>query len=121
MMIRPPFRILAVLGAGALLAGTAVLPASAQVVFQGQSLKVSDYNCGSNERIFDKGPTIKGIPLYQHAMVYRHCGSGSVKRKADVIADTDGKCTTIQAGKAIVIHQEYAFLTRTVYRSSKSC
>jgi len=113
--------IVGALLAGPLLLATSATPASAEVVV-GQSLNPSNYNCGSNERTTGSETIyIGGVPVKQKAMIYRHCGSGTVRRRADVIFDTDGKCMSIAAGKAIVIHQVYVLPTRTVYRSSKAC
>jgi len=114
----------AVVGAligGPLLLATSVLPASAEVSV-GQHLTASKYSCGSNERTTGSETIyIAGVPVKQKAMIYRHCGSGSVRRRADVIFDADGRCMTISAGQAIVLHQVYVIPTRTVYRSSKAC
>lgn len=90
-------------------------------VSTGQSMKPSNYSCGSNERITGDLVFYGPVPTKQHAMIYRNCGKSSVKRRANVIADTDGRCITVGAGKAIVLHQEQALPSRTVYRSSKSC
>lgn len=88
----------------------------------GQHLKVSDYSCGANERITSSDTIYYGpVPTKQHAQIYRNCGSGVVKRKADVKYDTDGQCRTVPGNTAMVIDVEQALPSRTVYNGAKSC
>ena len=113
-------RVAAVAIATPVLLGASVQLAYADVSV-GQTLKASNYNCGSNERITG-GLVMYGlVPTKQHAQIYRNCSGKSVKRKADLIFDRDGKCLTIAAHSAKVLNVIQALPSRTVYRSSKAC
>ncbi len=113
-------RIAAVAIAAPVLVGASMQLAYADVSV-GQTLKVSNYSCGSNERITGGLVMYGPVPTKQHAQIYRNCSNKSVKRKADLILDRDGKCLTIAANSAKVLNVLQALPSRTVYRSSKAC
>ena len=98
------------------LAGTASADVSV-----GQKVKASNYSCGANDRVTGDTVWYGPVPTKQRAMIFRNCSSKAVKKKADVYLDTDGKCTSIPAKSAMVIHTVQALPSRKVYNGVKSC
>lgn len=120
--VKPPRlrAIIAMLVAGPLLVLTTWQLASADVTI-GQRLNPKNYSCGANERVTGELVFYGPVPTKQRALIYRNCKSTAVHRKADVIADWDGKCMKVPAGKAVVLHAEQAIPSRDVYNGAKAC
>ncbi|MEJ7649019.1 MAG: hypothetical protein WKF57_08310 [Nakamurella sp.] len=98
------------------------MPAHATVTI-GQSLKpVSKYECGHTIAVTGESG-IGEATLYQVSMIYRHCGTGSLRRKSDVLGSVgfDGKCMTIGAGQAIVIDARYVAFARQTCNGVVNC
>lgn len=117
-------RMMTGIAAGGLLATGAVMINPAQAfadeLADGQYVDASDYECGSQEI----ATGASGGPedaLRQRALVYKNCSGSDVKRKADIIADFDGTCYTIPAGKARTLDALFVFAGRDTYRSAKTC
>lgn len=92
--------------------------ASADVV-NGQFVSKRGLRCGGQERITGSTSFTGGI-LQQHSWIYYNCSSRTLRRKADIKFDRDGRCYGIGPGQARVIAIRYAF-PRDVYRGSKAC
>ena len=87
----------------------------------GQSVNPSNYSCGANDRVTGGSVWYGPVPTKQRAMIFKNCSSKTVKRKADVHLDPDGRCMSIKAGKAVVLHTVQALPSRKVYNGVRSC
>ncbi|PPI28343.1 hypothetical protein [Rathayibacter sp. AY1B5] len=121
MTLRRTLATLALTGAIASVGVVAVAtPASAAEVANGQYVNAASYACGAQE--VATGATLgpEGV-LRQRALVFRNCGSSTVERKADIIADFDGSCYSVAPGKARVLDALFVAAGRNTYRASKAC
>lgn len=110
-------------GVAAVLAPVAVATPAHATVTIGQSVKpVSKYECGHTIEVTGESGVGKAT-LYQVSLIYRHCGTGSVKRKSDVVGSVgfDGKCMSIKAGQAIVIDARWVAFARKTYHGVFNC